>query len=96
MGKLKISSELLKPLDYWNLPWATGPYLGLMGNLKISSELLKLLDYLNLPWATGTYLAQMSRMRFSRPPEKVSNVSETTVKRMRSEENTTVKYTTVT
>ena len=96
MGKLKISSELLRLLDYWNLAWVTGPYLGLMGKLKISSELLRPLDYWNLAWVTGPYLGRMSKMRFSRPPpEKVLNLSETTVKRTRGEENTTVKYTTV-
>ena len=60
MGKLKISSELLRPLDHWNLAWAIGPYLGLMGKLKISSELLRPLDYWNLAWATGPYFGRMS------------------------------------
>ena len=44
MGKLKISSELLTPLDYWNLAWASGLVGRILGNLKISSELLKPLD----------------------------------------------------
>ena len=95
MGRLKISSELPGPLDHWNLAWATGPYLGLMERLKISSELLRRLDYWYLAWSTELNLGRMSKMRFSRPRDKVLNPSETIVKGMRSEENTTVKYTMV-
>ena len=81
MGKLKISSELLEPMDFWNLAWSAGPNLGQMGKLKISSEVLKPTDYWNLAWATGLNLGLMRKMRFSRRPEKIQNLSETTVKR---------------
>ena len=43
-GKLKISSELLKPLDQLGVAWTSGENLGLIGKLNISSELLKPLD----------------------------------------------------
>ena len=32
MGKLKNSSELLTPLDYWNLAWTNGANLGKLEN----------------------------------------------------------------
>ena len=32
MGKLKISSELLTPLDYWNLAWTNRANLGKLEN----------------------------------------------------------------
>ena len=44
MGNLKISSELLIPLDYLGVAWTNGTNLGLMGKMKISSELLEPLD----------------------------------------------------
>ena len=81
LGKLKISSELLPPLDYVNLAWTTGPNLGLMGNLKISSQLLKSLDYWNLTWATGPILGLMRKCVLVVPP-KILTLSETIVKRI--------------
>ena len=32
MGKLKINSELLTPLDYWNLAWTNRANLGKLEN----------------------------------------------------------------
>ena len=32
MGKLKISSELLTPLDYWNVAWTNRANLGKLQN----------------------------------------------------------------
>ena len=42
MGKLKINSELLTPLDYWNLAWANRANLGKLENLFRTPQTLGL------------------------------------------------------
>ena len=67
MGKLKMSSELLTPLDYRNLAWATGPKFGLMGKLKMSSELLTL-SVPPTPPETRTCARQSHFLKNATPP----------------------------